>query len=361
MTTLLYLVNSLSNLWIDICATHSDSICCERAKSQFKLSAANFHFHSLTNIQIHDLSTRLSEFLPPTPAPSPNVWVSPPPSYDDTIADLPPDYTTTDALATAQTPEYTPFPSLNPSICSSAPNCLRLSCDTSPSSSFYLDEKSLYAKIDLGFCEDAVRSHAKKKKGAAAKKNTFSWDDDEEKKKEEEAAGGSGGGDNGGGGGDPPADGGAGGGDGGGDGGDDKKDEDEWGAWDTGKKKKKKGKKGQEEEEERKRKEEEEEAERKKKEEEEAAAAAAATTGNNLSWADEVEAEAGGGAADDWGFSTAGKKKKGKKGKVRFVAPQSRLLNYTLQFANLTIGRRPRTSTTKGFCSCIWSRPRHYF
>ncbi|KAF2120559.1 hypothetical protein BDV96DRAFT_269586 [Lophiotrema nucula] len=273
-------------------------------------------------ISIHHLSTRLSEPPPATPAPSPDLWVSsspnyatPPPSYDDTLADLPPDYTTTDALAAAQTPEYTPFPSLNPSLCSSAPNCLRLSCDTSPTSSFYFDEKSLYADIDLSFSEEGIKAHAKKKKGAAAKKNASSWDDDEDKKKEEEAAGGSGGGDNGGG--DPPADGGdggAGGGDGGDGGGGDENKDDEWNDWDTGKKKKKKGRKAQQEEEEaeRKKKEEEEEAER-KKEEEDAAAAATTAGGGDLSWADQVE----NGGDDDWGFATAGKKKKNKKGKVR--------------------------------------------
>lgn len=276
------------------------------------------------NQQIHDLNTQFSTLAPETPAPSPELWLEspqsysqPPPSYDDTLADLPPDYTTTDALATAQTPEYTLFPSLNPSLCSNVPNCLRISCNTSPSSSFYLDEKSLYADIEFGFSEDGVRSHAKKKKkGGAAK---AAWDDDDDKKKEEENAGGAGGGDNGGG--NPPADGGGGdaGGEGGdgGDGGDDGNNEDEWGGWDTGKKKKKKSKKAQQEEEEaeRKRKEEEDEMERKKKEEE-AAAAAAATAGNDLSWADQVNDA---NPDDDWGtFATVGgKKKKGKKGKVR--------------------------------------------
>ncbi|ORX95410.1 hypothetical protein BCR34DRAFT_196052 [Clohesyomyces aquaticus] len=236
-------------------------------------------------ISIHNLATQLSEFLPPSPVPSPNLWLSdppengaPPPSYDDTLADLPPDYTTTDALASAQTPEYTPFSSLNPSLCSNVPNCLRLSCATSPTSSFYLDEKSLYADIDFGFCEDGVKSHAKKKKGAAAKKPV-------EEKKEEEPAGGSGdaGAGDSGGSGDPPPDGGAGGSGGGDDGnggdgngggggdGDGWGDNAGWGA--TTKKKKKKGKKAEEEEEaERKKKEEEEEdAERKRKEEEEEA------------------------------------------------------------------------------------------
>jgi hypothetical protein len=205
-----------------------------------------------------------------------------------------------------QSPEYTPWPSLNASLCSDVPNCLRISCNTSPTSSFYFDEKSLYADIDFGFSEDGVKSHAKKKKAAAAAKKTSNWGDDGDKK--EEDATGDAGGDNGGG--DPPADGGAGGAGDGGDGGDGKKDEDEWGSWDTGKKKK--GKKGKKEEE---------EEERKKKEEEDAAAAAAAAAttspGADLSWADQVDDAK---PDDDWGaFATVGKtsKKKGKKGKVR--------------------------------------------
>lgn len=287
----------------------------------------------------------MREFLPATPAPPPDLWLSsspqdqnPPPSYDDTIADLPPDYTSTDALATAHTPEYSPFPSLNPSITSDVPNCLHLSCYTSANSTFLLDEKSIWPEIDFGNCDKGVTSHAKKsnkkKQTPAPKKITPV----EEEKKEEPAGDGGGGDDGAGGGGDGGdggADGGAGGA-GGGDGGDgdgdkdkdkdkDKEEEkeEEWGAWDSGKKKKKnkkkeeeeKKKQEEEEEAERKKKEEEEaEAERKKQEEEEAAAAAAATNakgGGDLSWAD-APAE----PVDDWGsFAVAGKKKK-KKGKV---------------------------------------------
>jgi len=269
--------------------------------------------------QIYDVAAQLSADLEPTLKPSQYLCLEPshsdglpPPSYDDTIADLPPDYTATDALAAVQSPEYTPWSSLNASLCSNVPNCLRLSCNTSPTSSLYFDEKSLYADIDFGFSEDGVKSHAKKKKGAAATKKTPGWGDDEDKK--EEGAAGDAGGDNGGG--DPPADGGAGGAGDGGDGGDEKKGDDDWGSWDTGKKKKgKKGKKD-EEEEERKRKEEEEEAERKKKDDE-AAAAATTSPGADLSWADQAEDAK---PDDDWGaFATVGKtsKKKGKKGKVR--------------------------------------------
>jgi hypothetical protein len=258
------------------------------------------------------LANRLPAVRPPPSNPSPDLWNeasrsfgSPPPSYDDSVADLPPDYTRTDALAFVQSPEYTPFSSLNASICSNVPNCLRLSRDTSPGSSLFFDEKSLYADIDFGFSEEGVRSHAKKKK-AAAKKNNISNALDDGDKNDGAAGGGDGGG------GDAPADG------AGGDGGDDKK---------GGKKSKK-----EEEEEERAKKEEEEriakeeeearlakeaeeEAERKKKEEEEAAAAAAATKASaDLSWAEPAANN------DDWGSfaatTTVGKKKKGKKGKV---------------------------------------------
>lgn len=240
------------------------------------------------------------------------------------------------------TPDYSPFPSLNASICSDVPNCLRISCNTSPCSSLFLDEKSFYVDIDFGFHEDGVRSHAKKKnnKKAAPSKNPF----DEPEKPPEPPAEPPPPADNGGG--DPPADGGSGGGGDGGDGGDEKKDDDwgdGWGAA-TDKKKKKKGKKAEEEEAERKKKEEEEEAERKKKEEEEAAAAAAAAATSaaaDLSWAD------GNGAApaeeDGWGsFATAGKKKKGKKGKVRHFA----CVNTTFQCANSTIGGRTCSTST---------------
>lgn len=288
--------------------------------------------------QLRDPATQLSQLLPPTPAPSSELWIEaslrhdgiPPPSYDASVADLPPDYTATDALATAQTPEYTPFPSLNASLCSDVPYCLLISRNTSPTSSLLIDDKSLYADIDFGFTDDGVRSHAKKKKPTAKKPAAASNAFDEPAKDEEppppaESPGG----------GDPPADGGgAGGGGDGGDGGDGDKDKDKdkdkadddldgWG--DAAPKKKKKTKKqAQEEEAERLKKEEEEaaakaaeeEAERVKKEEEEAAAAAAAeaekaAAAPDLSWANDTP------PADDWtGLGVTSKKKK-KKGKVR--------------------------------------------
>jgi len=274
--------------------------------------------------QLH-LANRLPAVHSPPSNPSPDLWNeasrsfgSPPPSYDDSLADLPPDYTCTDALASVQSPEYTPFSSLNASICSDVPNCLRIIHDTSRDSSLYFDDKSLYPDIDFGFSEEGVRSHAKKKKGAgAAKKPTISNALDDGDKNDGAAGGGDGGG------GDAPADG------AGGDGGDDKK---------GGKKSKK-----EEEEEERAKKEEEEriakeeeearlakeaeeEAERKKKEEEDAAAAAAAKASADLSWADPAAKD------DDWGnfaATTTSKKKKGRKGKVcnlAYVMTPSRAL-----------------------------------
>lgn len=196
---------------------------------------------------------------------------------------------------------------------------MRLSCNTSPSSSIFLDEKSLYADINLGFHDEGVRSHAKKKNKAPAAKAPAPVmpSDDGDKKKDDEAAGS---GDNSGG--DPPADGGAGGGDGGDGSGGEKGSNDGSG---TGKKAKKKTKKELEEEERVKKEEEEriskeaeEEAERVKKEEEDAAAAAATaaaatSTAADLSWAEPTQNN------DDWA-SLAGpgkSKKKGKKGKVR--------------------------------------------
>jgi hypothetical protein len=285
------------------------------------------HYLVSNSTQIHDLATP-PQISPPQRQLSPELWNPasrtsgiPPPSYGDSIADLPPDYTSTDALVYAQTPEYTPFPSLNASICSNVPNCLRLSRDTSPISSIFFEEKSLYADIDFGFNDEGVRSHAKKKgkQNAAAPKKPAASNaiDDGDKKKDEEAAGAGDGA-----GGTPPADGGAGGGDGGDGSGGDKGD-------DSGKEGKKKTKKeikeeerlkkeeeekAAKEEEERLAKEAEEEAERKKKEEDDAAAAAAAASASNdLSWAEPATNN------DDWGgaIAGAGKKKKGKKGKVR--------------------------------------------
>ena len=297
-----------------------------------------------------------SAFRPQTPPPSRDLWLEsphsdllPPPSYDDTLTDLPPDYTTTDALATAQTPEYTPFSSLNASLCSNVPNCLRLSCNTSPCSSLYLDEKSFYADIDFGLGDEGVRQHKgpKKKNNNNNKKPAPAPDPPPPPPPPEPPGDGNSGGD-------PPADSGAGGsGDGGegggdgGDGGDEKKGDDDWGDdWGTaaGKSKKKKNNKGkkvqdEEAEAERKKKEAdaeaeaqrlkdedevqrkkvEEEAEQKKRDDEAAAAtaAAASTAQADFSWANDTNGATD--ANDGWGAIpiAGGKKKKGKKGKVR--------------------------------------------
>ena len=285
--------------------------------------------------------TQLSRLLPPPPVPTTDLWIEPslrnnqvpPPSYDDSLADLPPDYTYTDALATAHSPEYTPFSSLNASLCSDVPNCLRQSRNSSPASSVFLDEKSLYPNIDFGFTDDGVRSHAKKKKNAPKKTQTTSNAVEEPSPSEdpppppEDPP--------------PPADGGDSGGGDGGDGGDGDKDKDkdkadddweaDWGDVSTKKKKKSKKQAQEEEEAERLKKEEEEaaaakaaeeEAERLKKEEEEAAAAAAAeaekaaaATAPDLNWANDTP------ATDGWGFGATSSKKKKKKGKVRRIRP----------------------------------------
>jgi len=146
-----------------------------------------------------------------------------PPSYEECLADVPPDYTATDALAVVQ-------------------GLVDVKLDLGlPEARLRQSQRRSDVKVD--FTEPhGIRYHAKKKKAAAKKNN---WD--EEEKKEEaspadegaagEAGGGDGAGDAGGGdaggdgGGDPP----------GGDGGGDDPD-DIWGAAGGGKKKKKKKK-----------------------------------------------------------------------------------------------------------------------
>lgn len=149
-----------------------------------------------------------------------------PPSYEECLADVPPDYTATDALAIVQGLVDVKVDLGIPEI--------------------GLREWQRRSDVKVDFTEPkGIRYHAKKKAKAAAKaaqKNK--WDDEEEKKEEAppaddgagggDAGGGDGGGDAGGGdgGGDPPG--------GDGDGGDDP--EDIWGAAGGGKKKKKKKK-----------------------------------------------------------------------------------------------------------------------
>lgn len=146
------------------------------------------------------------------------------PSYEECLADVPPDYTATDAFAVVQ-------------------GLVDVKLDLGlPEAGLRQSERRSDIKVDLTEPK-GIRYHAKKKKAAAKKNN---WADEDEKKEEappaDEGAGGDAGagdgaGDAGGdagagdGGGDPPGDGG---------GGDDP--DDIWGAAGGGKKKKKKKK-----------------------------------------------------------------------------------------------------------------------
>lgn len=225
-----------------------------------------------------------------------------PPAYEETLDDAPPDYTDSDALATAAliaAPLDAPPPSFGPLSAPLSP----------PSPSIGLLEKDRVSpKVDFSNM-DNVREHAKKKK-KAAQKTTAAWaqsDDEGDKKKDEGAAGD--GGDGGGGGADGGDNGGGdgGGGDENGGGGD---DGDDWN--DAGGKKNKKKKKGKTAEEE----------EEEKKAEEEAAAIAAADAGANDAWGDTAGGTGDANPDDEWGGFTTAKKKK-KKGKVSITADLS--------------------------------------
>lgn len=147
-----------------------------------------------------------------------------PPSYEESLADVPPDYTATDALANVQ-------------------GLVDVKLDLGlPEAGLRNSQRRSDVKVDLTEPQ-GIRYHAKKKAKAAAKgAQKDKWGDEEEKKEEPpaddgaggDAGGGDGGGDAGGGGeggGDPP----------GGDGGGEDPD-DIWGAAGGGKKKKKKKK-----------------------------------------------------------------------------------------------------------------------
>jgi hypothetical protein len=189
--------------------------------------------------------------------------VAPPPSYEESAQDAPPDYTATDAVAVVQ------------DVC-----CLHISAlhgreqrKREPTSQ---TQSPFDVKVDFSASEN-VRMRAKKKKAPAAKPAAAKWFEDDEEKKEETPAD-DGGGDKGGAGDSGSGAGGSGGGDdgagGGGGGGDDNNNEDDaWATAATGKKAKKTKKKQEEEEAAKKA---EEEAAAAKKAEEEAAAAAAA-------------------------------------------------------------------------------------
>ncbi|KAF1984739.1 hypothetical protein K402DRAFT_405810 [Aulographum hederae CBS 113979] len=209
------------------------------------------------------------------------LWSPQPlPASTESSSDLPRDYTSTGALATAHSFTHDLPPPSYPQ------NHKRSKSDS------LVHDPTLAADIDLSGSGE-YRTHGKAKK-KAAKKNQWTGDSDDEKKKEEENA--EGGGD--GGAGDGGGDGGAGGaGDGGDGGGDDPWDDDPWGG-----KKGKKGKKSKKAEEEEEAKKKEEEEAKQKEEEEEKAAAATAAEGN---------------AEDEWNdWGGAGKKDKKKKKKL---------------------------------------------
>lgn len=199
-------------------------------------------------------------------APEPPSYTAPPPSYDDAINDLPPDYAALPALAQRNTATGLTAPEKFPA-------------KSHRQSSALLKDRTSDVYIDFE-SPAGVREHKKKKtkKGPAPPPTqnngggSDSGGDDQAN-----GVGGDAGGDGGGAG------------DGNGDDGDG--GDDDWGGWTvSGSKKKNKKKKEEEEEEERK--------------------AAEASAANNLSWADEVEE-----GDDSWaGFTTVGKKKK--KGKV---------------------------------------------
>ena len=208
--------------------------------------------------------------------------IEPPlPSYNDSVADLPPSYDLKEDLASDQL--------------ASKRLDIPPTYDYTQQSIISSPEPMTAPDIDFGDISNFRQAAGKKAKKAAKQASQAKWADDGDGGSKDggdgeengEGGGGGGGGSNGGDGG---------GGDGGGGG-------DDWDDWDTGKNKKK-GKKAKDDE---KKKQEEEEA--KKKEEEEAA-----KNNNPLSWADEGNDDAG----DDWGgFTTTTKKdKKGKKGKV---------------------------------------------
>lgn len=161
----------------------------------------------------------------------PKLDLIPPPPYDDSLLDLPPDYTGTDAYAAVRITPETRLDLLEPPKSRTSQRPTR--------GAGYVGTD---LKIDLTQPQ-GIRSHANKKakKAAKAAQNAKWADDDDGEKKEEGDAGGdggAGGGDDAGGagggdgGGDPP-----GGGDGGGD------DDDFWGTAGGGKKKKDKKKK----------------------------------------------------------------------------------------------------------------------
>lgn len=197
-------------------------------------------------------------------SPQPPLCTQPPPSYDDALADVPPEYSTLPPLAERKSVS-----------CDAAPPTPATKSDKK-SHSFWKDG-ILNADVDFG-TPVGIREHKKKNKPAPGGKKVVPTAPPADTGGGSDNAGGDA--PSGDGGGDAGGDGG--GGDGGGGGGDD-----DWNAWTTtGSKKKTK---------------------KQEEEEEEARKAAEASAANNLSWADDAD------GGDDWaGFETAGKKKKGK-------------------------------------------------
>jgi hypothetical protein len=224
----------------------------------------------------------------------PQPYGHPPPSYDDAINDLPPEYSTLAPLAKQK--DFTH---------DSAPEKVTKEATTRTSSHPLNFDDSI-----------GIREHAKKKnknnnnkvKPAPQQQSSLPPNDDGDKNPppEEDQSGGDAGG-SGDGNGDNGGDGG--GGDEGGDGGDD-----DWGAWDTTSSKKKNKKKKKDEEEEMRKNEEEERLAKEEEEKKAAEEAAAGANNNDLSWADD-----GNGHGDDsWtGFASVNNKKNKKKSKVR--------------------------------------------
>ncbi|KXT17853.1 hypothetical protein AC579_5883 [Pseudocercospora musae] len=208
---------------------------------------------------------------------------SPPPSYEDSVQDQPPDYTKTDSLA------YTRCLLQDVEIVTNSSET-RQRGSTRAS---HLWDSTRDVKVDFNV-EGGFREHSKKKaKKAAAAAQKAKWADRDDEEKKDEGAGGEGNGGGEGGNGDGGGD------SGGGDapGGDDEGggDDDWWNGGSSSKKDKKNKKSARKEAEE------EEEEERKKEEEE---AAANADAGASAGEADTL---------NDWGsFATVGKKKKKK-------------------------------------------------
>ena len=205
-------IATLAGLW-NIHKSDKSRTCKQRDRLGYTTTVSDIKdVEECVKYQYHALSHTLDLFSPP--------------SYEECVADVPPDYTATDAFAVVQ-------------------GLVDVKLDLGlPEAGLRQSHRRTDIKVDLTEPK-GIRYHAKKKKGAAAKKNA--WADEEEKKEEAPPADDGAGGDAGGGDGAGDAGGGdAGGGDGGGDppgdggGGDDP--DDPWGAVGGGKKKKKKKK-----------------------------------------------------------------------------------------------------------------------